>query len=74
MPVVTARASFKPGQVHYDRQGDALWVRCVDTWAQVTGVAIPARKHLSVSDFANGFLRVPPPKGGPHVFEYVADE
>jgi hypothetical protein len=74
MPVVAARASLRPGQLLFDRPTDTLWVRCVDAWAQVTGVAIPARKHLTITDFANGFLSSPPARGGPHVFVYVADE
>jgi hypothetical protein len=74
MPVVLARSAFPPGRLQFDRQSGRLWVRCVDTWAEVTGVSLPTRKHMGVADFVNGFLAGRPSTAPPPIFVCTPDE
>lgn len=47
-----------PGDLLFDKRSQLLWVKCADTWVNVTSVFVPGRKRGPIEHFING-CRIP---------------
>lgn len=45
-----------PGEVKYDRDRDALYIRCRDGWVGITELQFETKTVITAKDFANAYL------------------